>query len=291
MRRHGRETARSRACPLPPGHRAAALRTLALLVALPLVALGLACGGDDAVREPVATPLSEEAVRAIVREEVGRALAARDATPSACDIATAMARALPSVLRIEVRRPGTQVVTGRGTGFVALAGGIVVTAAHVVGTPPVDLTLYTVDGRRMSAELLRVDATLDLAVLRAADRRLPAIRWADTGAVTLGEVVRIAGYPFSRQDVTVTGGVLARRTAAAPNRREELVTDADADPGNSGGPLLTACGEALGVVVQRTITTGTSTTAVGAGTALPFTLAAAAPPATATPAPCPARTP
>lgn len=229
-------------------------------------------------------------MRAIVREEVAKALAAQAATPAAtCDITTAVARALPSVVRVEVRRPGTQIVTGRGSGFVALAGGIVMTAAHVVGTTPSDLSLLTVDGRRMSAEILKVDAALDVAVLRAADRRLPPVRWADTAAVNLGEPVRIVGYPFGRPDVTVTGGVLARRTPAGPRQREELVTDADADPGNSGGPLLTACGEALGVVVQRVVTTGTTTVAVGAGTALPLALAAAAPPGTVTP--IPTRTP
>jgi S1-C subfamily serine protease len=268
-------------------------RYAGLLVLLMVVLLTSSCG-DDTPPAASPTPLGEESVRAIVREEFAKALAAQAATPSAaCDITTAIARALPSVVRVELRRPGTQIVTGRGSGFVALAGGIVVTAAHVIGTTPSDLSLLTVDGRRMSAEVLKVDAVLDLAVLRAADRRLPPIRWADTAAVSLGESVRIVGYPFGRPDVTVTGGVLARRTPAAPQRREELVTDADADPGNSGGPLLTACGEALGVVVQRVVTTVTTTVAVGAGTALPFALAAAAPPGTGTPSvtSTPTRTP
>jgi S1-C subfamily serine protease len=269
-------------------------RTLVLLLVLVLALLmGGACGDDAAPVVVTPTPLGEEVVRAIVREEVAKALAAQAATPAAtCDIATAMARALPSVVQVEVRRPGTQVITGRGSGFVVLAGGIVMTAAHVIGTAPGDVSVVTVDGRRMSAEVVKVDAALDLAVLRAADRRLSPIRWADTAAVSLGEPVRIVGFPFGRPDVTVTGGVLARRTPAGPARREELVTDADADPGNSGGPLLTACGEALGVVVQRVVTTGTATLAVGAATALPFAVAAAAPSSTTTPAATPStRTP
>jgi S1-C subfamily serine protease len=279
---------------LTSGNRHLTLPRCCSLFVLVLTLLVLAGCGDDAPPAAISTPLGEESVRAIVREEVAKALAAQAATPSAtCDITTAVSRALPSVVRVEVRRPGTQIVTGRGSGFVALAGGIVVTAAHVIGTAPSDLSLLTVDGRRMSAEVLKVDAVIDVAVLRAADRRLPPIRWADTAAVSLGEAVRIVGYPFGRPDVTVTGGVLARRIPAGPQRREELVTDADADPGNSGGPLLTACGEALGVVVQRVVTTATTTVAVGAGTVLPMALAAAAPPGTVSPTvtPIPTRSP
>lgn len=263
-----------------------------MLIALGVLVVAAGCRGS-AGDEPRATPIPEQELRRIVREEVSRLLAgSADATPAAtCDVATAAARALPSVLQVEARRPGTQVITGRGSGFVALAGGIVVTAAHVLNGPA-DVTIVTSDGRRMAAELLKSDATLDLAVLRAADRRLPAVRWADTASVVLGEPVRIAGFPFGRPDVTVTGGVLSRRIASSAGGREELVTDADADPGNSGGPLLTACGEALGVVVQREISSALTTRAVGAATALPFVLAAAAAPvAQSTATPIATRTP
>jgi S1-C subfamily serine protease len=264
----------------------------------------VSCDSDDPSPAPaapppvVASPLSEDTVRRITREEIERALAARDReAANTCDIADAATRVMPSIVKVEVRRKGSVVLHGSGTGFVALAGGIVVTAAHVISTPLLlipgavpDITLVTVEGQRISAEVLRADSMLDLAVLRATDRRLPPVRWADSSALTLGEPMRIVGFPVGRDGVTVTGGVIANHEPAPPHHREEIISDADADPGNSGGPLLTSCGEALGVVVERRlIATTTSTVAVGAGTALPFVVevakaAATAVPATGTPA-------
>lgn len=268
---------------------------LALLV---LAALAVAACGDDGprplsedtvrriVQEETSDPLSTDAVRQITREEVERALAARDAAAAAeCDISNAAARALPSVVEVVLYRPGTVVRDGSGTGFVALSGGIILTAAHVVRDYK-QAEVVTTDGRRIPAEVIKADPALDLAVLRAADRRLPPVRWADTNAIVLGEPVRIVGFPGNRTGVTVTGGVLANRVPPSPTQREELITDSDADHGNSGGPLLTACGEVLGVVVKRNVfVTTTSTVVVGAATALPFALSVAG---SATPAPSPA---
>ncbi len=197
------------------------------------------------------------------------------AAPPDCDIDTAATRALPSVVQIETRVPGTAVIQSTGSGFVALAGGILITAAHVVKDAP-RVDVITADGRRITAEVLKRDTTLDLAALRASDRTLPPIAWADPSAIALGEQVRIIGYP-GNTGITVTGGVLASREPSPPAPREILITDANADLGNSGGPLVTRCGEALGVVVERQPFVSTvSTVSVGAGTALPFLLNATA---------------
>jgi S1-C subfamily serine protease len=252
---------------------------------------------EDVVRRIVREESGQvpaETIRQIAREEIARALTADEqAAADTCDIATAATRALPSVVRIEIRVPGTVVVEASGSGFVALAGGIIVTAAHVVQDAP-RVDVITGEGRRITAEVLARDTLLDLAVLRVPDRGLPPVTWADPAAVSLGEPVRIVGYP-SNLGLAVTGGVLASRMPSPPAPREVLVTDADADPGNSGGPLVTRCGEALGVVVERRPFVSTvSTVSVGAGTALPFVLAAAsASPANEmrTATPTPTRTP
>lgn len=277
------------------------LATLCILAALPVI-VGCMRERDDA-------PLTEEAIRRIVREESGqlsaetvrqiaheeiaKALAAEErAAADQCDIDTAATRALPSVVQIETRVPGTAVIQSTGSGFVALAGGIIITAAHVVKEAP-RVDVITADGRRITAEVLRRDTTLDLAALRAADRNLPPIAWADPSAVALGEPVRVIGYP-GNVGLAVTGGVLASRTPSPPAPRETLITDANADIGNSGGPLVTRCGEALGVVVERQPFVSTvSTISVGAGTALPFVLAAASasPPDGRTPVPTTAAAP
>ncbi len=101
------------------------------------------------------------------------------------------------------------------------------------------------------------------------------MRWAETASLALGEPVRVVGFPFGRPDVRVTGGVLAGRAQSESRSRQELYTDADVDPGDSGGPLLTACGEALGLIAGRQSGSSSITVAVSAGTALPLALEAA----------------
>ncbi len=84
------------------------------------------------------------------------------------------------------------------------------------------------------------------------------------------------GYALGRADPVVTAGVLSRRVPAAANDGIALLeTDANADPGNSGGPLLTLCGEALGVVTRISRTTVLTTIATDASTVLPFITRAA----------------
>ncbi len=247
------------------------MKRLMIVVALLLLA---ACGngGDDVPRTAAAS--AEDELRRMVREEVQRALAERTAEADApCDVASAAARALPSIVRVDVRDSRTGDLLGSGTGFVGLAGGIVLTAAHVTGTAP-KVEIVTGDGRRMVAEVLRADPIRDVAVLRAPDRRLPAMRWAETASLALGEPVRVVGFPFGRTDVRVTGGVLSGRARSEQRSRLELHTDADVDPGDSGGPLLTACGEALGLIAGRQAGSSTITVAVSADTALPFALEA-----------------
>jgi S1-C subfamily serine protease len=270
-----------------------------------LVALLVGCSGNDTGRslsdDDIRTIVREEAgsveagqVREIAREEIARALAEQERSEDgACDIGTAATRALPSVVQIETFVPGTVVRTGSGSGFVALAGGIIVTAAHVV-KDSTRVDVVTTDGRRLVADVIKRDEALDLAVLRTSDRTLPPIAWADPNAIALGEPVRIIGYPGAT-GLTVTGGVLASRMPSPPAPRELLITDANADLGNSGGPLVTACGEALGVVVERRPFVSTvSTVSVGASTTLPFVLTAtgtASTPTGSTGAPTPTRTP
>jgi S1-C subfamily serine protease len=241
---------------------------------------GLALSACSRERGPAGRPMasatvsatvSTEDLRGIVREEIEAALAEREAQqPPRCTSALSVARARPAVVKVETRLPGTLVVTSAGTGFVALAGGLVVTASHVVDDER-EIVLTLVDGRRVGAKLIARDAAADLALLRAADPHLTPVRWADPSAIALGEETVVIGHALGRDRAIVTAGVLSRRVRAADNRGVELLeTDANADPGNSGGPLLTACGEALGVVTRIDRTTVFTTIATGVSTVLPF---------------------
>jgi S1-C subfamily serine protease len=252
-----------------------------------LIVLAAACDDDDRpAAQPsngyapsTATPspaLTEADIRRIVRQELDAALEQREASrPPDCTTALAFARARPAIVKIDLRVRGTVIAAASGTGFVALAGGLVVTAAHVIRDNH-DIVLTLADGRVIPASLVARDDLADLALLRAADPRLTPIRWADPNAATLGEQTVVVGYALGRAEPIVTAGVLSRRVAAAENNAVEMLeTDANADPGNSGGPLLTLCGEALGLVVRIDRTTVSTTVAVGASTILPFITKAA----------------
>jgi S1-C subfamily serine protease len=252
----------------------------ALIVLLPLSAAGCSREKDAATTAatPAPTPMVDRTadLRRVVREEVEAALAERDAErPPTCTPALAVARARPSTVRVETHLPTTVIISGSGTGFVALAGGLVITAGHVI-RPGHDILLTLADGRRVPATLVAADAGADLALLRAADPTLTPVLWADPSAVSLGEETVVIGYALGREEPVVTAGVLSRRVPAADNGGVALLeTDANADPGNSGGPLLTRCGEALGVVVRIDRTTVFTTIAIGASTVLPFITRAA----------------
>jgi S1-C subfamily serine protease len=273
--------------------RAVSRRRPLRLIWLPLVLLLVSCDGGGS-KESAGTPppvptVDTSALRQIVREELEAALAERDAgQPAVCSSALAFTRARPALVRVEARRPGTVVVTSTGTGFVALAGGLVLTASHVVPQGD-DIALTLADGRTIPGTLVARNAAADLLLIRASDTRLTPLRWADPTSVAIGEETVIAGFALGRKEPFVTAGVLSGRVPAAQNGGvERLETDANADHGNSGGPVLTLCGEALGVVTAIERGAYTITVATGAATALPFVSTAGS---AVTPSPTPTRTP
>src|SRR5262249_28082838 len=150
-------------------------------------------------------------LRRIVREELEAALAERDAgQPAVCSSALAFARARPALVRVEGRRPGTVIMNTQGTGFVALAGGLILTASHVVA-PGDDIALTLADGRTIPGTQVARDTKADLLLIRASDTRLTPLRWADPASVAIGEETVIAGFALDRPDPYVTAGVLSTR--------------------------------------------------------------------------------
>ena len=139
-----------------------------------------------------------------------------------------------------------------GSGIVVDPGGLVVTNAHVVaGAHRIFVGLEEEDEATFPADLLGVDATADLAVLRiAAGRKLTWIDLSEGSPAMIGETVIAIGNPFGLSH-TVTVGVVSAldrsiRTNDAVYHRF-LQTDASINPGNSGGPLLNLAGELVGI--------------------------------------------
>ena len=149
--------------------------------------------------------------------------------------------------------PGTQ--HGLGSGFVLDKAGHIVTNFHVVdGASSVEVSFS--NNESMPAEIVGVDASTDLAVLKvqARSRALTPLPLGRSDDVRVGDAVVAIGNPFGLNR-TVTAGIVSalQRQITAPNSYSidhVIQTDAPINQGNSGGPLLNALGEVIGVNAQ-----------------------------------------
>src|SRR6266702_4860863 len=146
--------------------------------------------------------------------------------------------------------PGDQVQRSLGSGVLVDAEGLVVTNNHVIeGADQVRVSLA--DKREFEAELVLKDSRSDLAVLRikAQNERFPALEFADSDALEVGDVVLAIGNPFAVGQ-TVTHGIvsaLARTEVGITDYQFFIQTDAAINPGNSGGALVDMTGRLAGV--------------------------------------------
>lgn len=154
--------------------------------------------------------------------------------------APALDRALPATVAVET-------VQGNGTGFV-VNDGDVVTAAHVVAGAAT-VQLRTADGAIVDASVERVDQQADLALLVTAEPLAEEALRLRTRPAEIGEDVLAIGYSLDTTTPSVSRGIVS--ALRAMDATDLVQTDAAINPGMSGGPLLDASGEVLGVVVSK----------------------------------------
>jgi S1-C subfamily serine protease len=167
-------------------------------------------------------------------------------------IINAVEKLRTSVVKIEQfdSNNGRDTVTGTGTGFLFSSDGYLFTNSHVVKKAK-HLRAILYDGNIHNAVLLGEDQYTDLAILKIdALDYTPAVL-GDSDNLKIGQLAIAIGNPLGFQH-TVTAGVISAlgRTLAGEagvSMDSMIQTDASLNPGNSGGPLINADGEVIGV--------------------------------------------
>ena len=136
-----------------------------------------------------------------------------------------------------------------GSGVIISADGYVVTNNHVVGENVREITVALPDKREIKGHVIGVDSSTDLALLKIEVRDLAAVPWGDSSQLKIGEWVLAIGSPYQLNQ-TVTAGIVSAtgRTGLGFADYEDFIqTDAAINRGNSGGALINARGELVGI--------------------------------------------
>ena len=207
----------------------------------------------------------------------------------------AVRRAVPAVVSIftskEVKRPRNpflndpmfrqffgerfedeaQRAFGLGSGVIISSQGYILTNQHVVEAAD-EIEVALADGKKFVAKVVGSDPESDLAVLKVDARDLPAITLGQADNLRVGDVVLAIGNPLGVGQ-TVTMGIVSalHRTGLSINTFENFIqTDAAINQGNSGGALIDASGNLVGINTAILSQTGGS---IGIGFAIPVSTA------------------
>ncbi|MFI5265746.1 MAG: S1C family serine protease [Chloroflexota bacterium] len=158
-------------------------------------------------------------------------------------IGVVLDRAKASVVQIRVHGRGV------GAGVVWDSDGGIVTNHHVVGEADGPVQVLR-DGRTMAAQVVRRHPAADLALLQVPAGGLQPASTGDSEALRVGQLVFAIGHPWGQPDV-VTAGIVSG-TGEMPSRWggrsvEYIRSDVRLAPGNSGGPLIDAAGQVVGI--------------------------------------------
>ena len=169
------------------------------------------------------------------------------------------------------RRQRSRTETNLGSGVIIGSEGYILTNQHVIDGAD-EILIALADGRGSEAVLIGQDRETDIAILQIPLGGMTAIRIADSGSLQVGDVVLAIGNPLNVGQ-TVTMGIVSAtgRNRVGLNTFENFIqTDAAINPGTSGGALINARGELIGINTAIFSQSGGSQ---GIGFAIPISLA------------------
>jgi S1-C subfamily serine protease len=245
------------AAPQTTSSRWGMLRNLALVVSLVAMTVAALWYGWS-LRKPPPPPMPSEAALKLIDAELRQSLLKR---PLPSLVARAYERMLPSVVRVVGLNSTTDPSDGApatpdgvGTGVVIIDNGTILTNLHVVRKAKRLKVMFS-DGHESEASIISEDPANDLAILRA--RSIPddlqAASLRNSNSLRPGDEVLTIGFPFGIGP-SVSAGVVSGlgreyRSSDGQQTIGNLIQfDAVANPGNSGGPLVTLEGDVVGIV-------------------------------------------
>jgi serine protease Do len=147
--------------------------------------------------------------------------------------------------------PQQQIEHGIGSGVIISPDGYIVTNNHVVDGA-VDIRVTMSNRKILNAKLIGSDPLTDLAVIKIDGKDLPSVPWGNSSELRPGQTVLAFGNPFGFR-FTVTRGIVSALNRPNPYSDDPrkpggfIQTDAAINQGNSGGPLVDARGEVVGI--------------------------------------------
>lgn len=240
---------------------------------------------------PAAAPLDDNSVSALLSlDQAMETLAAR-VTPAVVNV-TVTARTKAEALQMPedfqqffgpnggefsgrpMRPQQPQVEHGLGSGVIVSPDGYIVTNNHVV-QGAMDIRVTMSNRRIFSAKLVGADPLTDLAVIKIDGTNLPSVPWGDSTRLHPGQTVLAFGNPLGMR-FSVTRGIVSAVNRPNPYSDDArkpgqfIQTDAAINQGNSGGPLVDARGEVVGI---NTFLISPSGAFAGMGFAIPAHIA------------------
>ncbi len=210
------------------------------------------------------SPVSAGATNLVVKEDSAVIDSVRKVKPAVVTV----------INQLQARRSffgGTISPTASGSGVIIDPKGYIITNNHVI-EGETSLQVIFADGTSKPATVVGTDSVDDIAVIKV-DSTMPAVaEFGDSDALLPGQVAIAIGSPLGDFKGTVTVGVISALDRRVGQQQGLIQTDAAINNGNSGGPLLNATGQVIGINALVVRSSNSGNVAEGLGFAIPSNL-------------------